>query len=77
MSLTSIVEGLSSRTLELANRVAALEDITIESQSGKKKINIPWELSVRGQLVVAISFDYYFFFFLQTQSEYTGKYLKL
>lgn len=72
MSLTSIVEGLSSRTLELANRVAALEDITIESQSGKKKINIPWELSVRGQLVVAISFDYYFFFFYRLKVNIQG-----
>jgi hypothetical protein len=48
MSLTDTVERLSSTTIELANRVAALEDITIEAQpQGKKKVDIPRDLSVR------------------------------
>lgn len=49
MSLTSTVDGLSTKTMELTNRVAALEDITIESQQPapkKRRIDIPRDLSV-------------------------------
>lgn len=53
-SLTSNVEELSSRTMELTNRVAALEDVTLESQPGKKKIEIPRDLSVRCYIKAAI-----------------------
>ena len=46
-ALTNTVDGLSTKTMELTNRVAALEDIAIESQPvKKKKIDIPRDLSV-------------------------------
>lgn len=55
MSLTSTVDGLTAKTVELTSRVAALEDVTVEFQPTKKKrSDIPRDLSVSLLGVVAI-----------------------
>ena len=47
LSLTSNVDGLLTKTMELTTRIAAIEDITIESQPAKKRrIDVPRDLSV-------------------------------
>ena len=67
ISLTSTVDGLSSRTVDLTTRVAALEDIALEAQPAKKrKIDIPRDLSVSYYTLQNRAIYYSISFYLKT-----------